>query len=284
MQVKRVGIVGSGTMGAGVAELAVANGFEAVLRSRTLEGANRARADVEASLYRQVQKGKLTEDERDDMLLRMNVTTSLDELANCDLVIESVVEDLPTKKELFADLDRVCSPHAILTTNTSTLPVVELALATQRPEQVCGLHFFNPAPVMSLVELVRPATAAPETLAAARGFAEACGKSVVETADKAGFVVNALLFPYLNNAVRLLDDGVASAEDIDRAMCGGCNFPMGPLALLDLVGIDVSVAILDALHEDRKEPNYAPAERLREMVAAGHLGRKTGKGFFEYGG
>ena len=283
MHVKRVGIVGSGTMGSGVAEVAVTNGFEAVLRSRSQAGADSAIEDVRRSLDRQVKKGKLTEDEREATLGRLRVTTSLDELGDCDLIIESVVEDLATKKALFADLDKATAPHAILTTNTSTLPVSELALSTQRPEQVCGLHFFNPAPLMTLVELVRPQTASADTLATARAFAEACGKSVVETKDEAGFVVNALLFPYLNNAVRLLEAGVASAEDIDRAMCGGCNFPMGPLALLDLVGLDVSVAILDALHEARQDPNYAPVPRLRELVAAGHLGRKTGKGFFEYG-
>ena len=283
MQVKRVGIVGSGTMGSGVAELAVTSGFEAVLRSRSQDGAESAMDDVHRALDRRVKKGKLTEEERDATLGRLRVTTSLDELAECDLIIESVVEDLATKKALFADLDKVCAPEAVLTTNTSTLPVSELALSTQRPEQVCGLHFFNPAPLMTLVELVRPQTASEDTLATARAFAEACGKSVVETKDEAGFVVNALLFPYLNNAVRLLDAEVATAEDIDRAMCGGCNFPMGPLALLDLVGLDVSVAILDALHEARQDPNYAPVPRLREMVAAGHLGRKTGKGFFEYG-
>ena len=282
MEVKRVGIVGSGTMGSGVAEVAVTNGFEAVLRSRSQSGADRALDDVRRSLERLVKKGKLSEEERDSTLGRLRVTTSLDELGECDLVIESVVEDLPTKKALFADLDKVCAPEAVLTTNTSTLPVLELAMSTQRPDQVCGLHFFNPAPLMSLVELVRPLTASDETLATARRFAETCGKSVVETKDEAGFVVNALLFPYLNNAVRLLEAEVASAEDIDRAMCGGCNFPMGPLALLDLVGLDVSVAILDALHEARNDPNYAPVPRLREMVAAGQLGRKTGKGFFTY--
>lgn len=282
MDVKRVGIVGSGTMGSGVAEVAVTYGFETILRSRSQSGADGALADVQRSLDRRVKKGKLTEDERDATLERFRVTTSLDDLGECDLVIESIVEDLATKKALFADLDKACAPGAVLTTNTSTLPVVDLAMATQRPEKVCGLHFFNPAPMMSLVELVRPLTVAEETLDAARSFAEACGKSVVETRDEAGFVVNALLFPYLNNAVRLLEAGVATAEDIDRAMCGGCNFPMGPLALLDLVGLDVSVAILDALHEEQRDPNYAPVPRLRRMVSAGHLGRKTGRGFFTY--
>lgn len=283
MDVKRVGIVGSGTMGSGVAEVALSSGFEAVLRSRSQSGADGARADLEKSLERRVKKGKLEESARDEMLGRFSVTTSLADFGDCDLVVESIVEDLETKKAVFAELDKVCPPEAILTTNTSTLPVVDLAMATSRPEQVCGLHFFNPAPLMSLVELVRPLTAADSTLAIARGFAEACGKTVVETADTAGFVVNALLFPYLNNAVRLLESGVAAAEDIDKAMCGGCNFPMGPLALLDLVGLDVSLAILDALHDESRDPNYAPVPRLRRMVSAGHLGRKSGQGFYSYG-
>jgi 3-hydroxybutyryl-CoA dehydrogenase len=282
MDVKRVGIVGSGTMGSGVAEVALASGFEAVLRSRSESGAKAAQADLERSLAKRVSKGKLEQDAADEMLLRFSATTSLDELGNCDLVIESVIEDLGTKKAIFAELDKVCPPEAVLTTNTSTLPVVDLAMATERPDKVCGLHFFNPAPLMSLVELVKPITAADDTLATARAFAEACGKTVVETADQAGFVVNALLFPYLNNAVRLLESGVASAEDIDLAMKGGCNFPMGPLALLDLVGLDVSVAILEALHSETGDANFCPVPRLRRMVSAGQLGRKSGKGFFSY--
>jgi 3-hydroxybutyryl-CoA dehydrogenase len=206
----------------------------------------------------------------------------LGELGECDLIIESVVEDLVTKKHLFRELDRVCQADAILATNTSTLPVVEMAMETNRPDQVCGIHFFNPAPVMSLVEIVRPLTASDATIAEARAFAEACGKSPVEVKDQAGFIVNHLLFPYLNNAVRLLEAGVATGDDIDSAMRGGCNFPMGPLALLDLVGLDVSVAILDALYEEFRDPHYAAVPLLRRMVTAGQLGRKSGKGFYDY--
>jgi 3-hydroxybutyryl-CoA dehydrogenase len=171
---------------------------------------------------------------------------------------------------------------AILATNTSTLPVVEMAMVTGRPEQVCGVHFFNPAPAMSLVEIVRPLTASDETIEMVKTFAADCGKTAVEVADRAGFIVNALLFPYLNNAVRMLENGVASRDDIDVAMKGGCNFPMGPLALLDLVGLDTSVAILDALYEEFRDPNYAPVPRLRRMVSAGRLGRKSGEGFYDY--
>jgi len=214
----------------------------------------------------------------------VSATTHLGELVDADLVIESVVEDLSVKKALFAELDSVCKPATILATNTSTLPVVELAMATGRPDLVCGIHFFNPAPLMSLVEIVRPITADPATMAAAKEFAAACGKEAVEVRDQAGFVVNALLFPYLNSAVRLLDQGVATMEGIDAAMKGGCGFPMGPFALLDLVGLDTSVAILDALYEEFRDPNYAPVPRLRRLAQSGQLGRKTGSGFYDYNG
>jgi 3-hydroxybutyryl-CoA dehydrogenase len=197
-------------------------------------------------------------------------------------VIESIVEDLAVKQERFDELDKLVKDGAILATNTSTLPVVEMAVATGRPDKVCGVHFFNPAPAMSLVEIIRPLTASDETIAAARAFAEACGKNPVEVKDRAGFIVNALLFPYLNNAVRMLENGTASAEDIDTAMKGGCNFPMGPLALLDLVGLDTSLAILDALYDEFRDPNYAAVPVLRRMVSAGTLGRKSGTGFYDY--
>jgi 3-hydroxybutyryl-CoA dehydrogenase len=189
---------------------------------------------------------------------------------------------MAVKKELMTELDGVLDPTSIIATNTSTLNVGELAAATKRPEQVCGLHFFNPAPVMPLVELVRAAKTSDETIATARTFAEACEKTVVDVQDRAGFVVNALLFPYLNNAVKLLDAEVASRDDIDAAMKGGCNFPMGPLALLDLVGLDTSLSILDALYEEFRDPNYAAVPRLRRMVSAGYLGRKSGQGFYDY--
>jgi len=199
-------------------------------------------------------------------------------------VIESIVEDLQAKRTLFAELEQIVKPSGILATNTSTLPVVEMAMATQRPDKVCGIHFFNPAPVMSLVEVVRPVTASDDTIAAATAFAAACGKQPVLVEDRAGFVVNALLFPYLNNAVRMMEYGTAAMADIDAAMKGGCGFPMGPFALLDLVGLDTSVAILDALYDEFRDPNYAAVPTLRRMVAAGRLGRKTGHGFYDYDG
>ncbi|HUF32126.1 MAG TPA: 3-hydroxybutyryl-CoA dehydrogenase [Acidimicrobiales bacterium] len=283
MAIERVGIIGSGIMGSGIAEVAARAGHQVVLRSRKQESADDMVARLTKSLAKQVDKGRLEATERDEILGRVTATSSLSDLADCDLVIESVVEDLAVKTELFAELDGICKAGAIIATNTSTLPVVEMAVQTGRPEQVCGVHFFNPAPMMSLVEIVRPLTASDETIDAVRAFAETCGKSPVEVKDRAGFVVNALLFPYLNNAVRMLETATASRDDIDTAMKGGCNFPMGPLALLDLVGLDTSLAILDALYDEFRDPNYAAVPLLRRMVAAGQLGRKSGAGFYDYG-
>ncbi len=282
IELRQIGIVGSGIMGSGVAEVAAKAGYTVVLRSRTEAGANDMLAGLEKSLIKQVEKGKLEDSERAAVLDRVRAVTDLAELAECDLVLESIVEDLDAKKELFRDLDRICGDGAILATNTSTLPVVEMAMDTGRPDRVCGIHFFNPATVMPLVEVVRAITTSDETIATARDFATACGKTVVDVRDQAGFIVNALLFPYLNNAVRLLDAGVASRDDIDAAMKGGCNFPMGPLELLDLVGLDTSLAILDALYDEFRDPNYAPAPLLRRMVSAERLGRKAGVGFYDY--
>jgi 3-hydroxybutyryl-CoA dehydrogenase len=282
MPIARVGIVGSGIMGSGIAETAATHGFEVVLRSRNQSTADATPASMEKSLNRQVEKGKKTEAERDEALARVTGTSDLSALKDLDLVIESVVEDLAVKKELFNELDRITAEHTILATNTSTLPVIELAMQTGRPDRVCGVHFFNPAPVMELVELVKPLTASDETLASVRTFAEACEKTPVQVKDQAGFIVNALLFPYLNNAVRLFEQGVASVEDIDIAMKGGCGFPMGPFALLDLVGLDTSLAILDALYAEFRDPNYAAVPLLRRMVTAELLGRKSGQGFLDY--
>ncbi len=282
MTIKRVGILGSGIMGSGIAEVAAKSGFEVVLRSRQQATAEATVASLEKSLAKQVEKGRLEEAEREATLARVTPTSSLHDLADCDLIIESVVEDIEVKKALFLELNHTAKQDAILATNTSTLPVVELAMETRQPELVCGVHFFNPAPMMSLVELVRTLVTSDETMARVREFAEACGKSPVEVKDRAGFIVNALLFPYLNNAVKVLENGTASRDDIDTAMKGGCNFPMGPLALLDLVGLDTSLAILDALYEEFKDPNYAPQPLLKRMVSAGQLGRKSGGGFYDY--
>jgi 3-hydroxybutyryl-CoA dehydrogenase len=282
MTVKRVGIVGSGIMGSGLAEVCAKAGLEVVVRSRAQSSADALIAGLEKSLARQVDKGRLEAADRDQVLGRVRAVTDLTELADCDLVLESIIEDLALKRHVFNELDRICGESTVLATNTSTLPVVDLAMETGRPERVCGIHFFNPAPAMALVEVVRAITTSDETIATAVTFAQACGKEAVQVRDQAGFIVNALLFPYLNNAVRMLDAGVATRDDIDAAMKGGCNFPMGPLALLDLVGLDTSLAILEALYAEFRDPNYAPAPLLARMVSAERLGRKTRQGFYDY--
>ena len=283
MAIQRLGIVGSGIMGSGIAEVAAKAGVTVLLRSRKQESADAMVAALGKSLAKQVERGKLDEAEAAAVSGRVSATADLEALADCDLVLESIVEDLETKKQLFTELDRIVKAGAILATNTSTLPVIEMAVDTGRPERVCGIHFFNPATAMSLVEIVRTLVSSDETVTEARAFVEACGKVPVVVEDRAGFIVNALLFPYLNNAVRMLENRIASRDDIDAAMQGGCNFPMGPLALLDLVGLDTSVAILDALYAEFRDPNYAAVPLLRRMVAAGHLGRKSGRGFYDYG-
>ena len=282
MTIKRVGILGSGIMGSGIAEVAAKTGHEVVLRSRKQETADAMVASLTKSLTKQVERGKLSQEDADAALARVTATDHIGAVADCDLVIESVVEDMDIKKALFAELDGICKDGAIIATNTSTLSVIDMAVATNQADKVVGVHFFNPAPMMSLVEIVRPLTASDETVAEVTAFATACGKDPVEVKDRAGFIVNALLFPYLNNAVRMLENGTASRDDIDTAMKGGCNFPMGPLALLDLVGLDTSLAILDALYAEFRDPNYAAVPALRRMVTAGQLGRKSGIGFYDY--
>ena len=283
MSFQKIGVLGSGIMGGGIAEVAASTGATVIVRSRSQATADAMLATIEKSLARQVEKGKRTRDDADALRSRVSATTHLSDLADCDLVIESVVEDLDVKRALFNELNRVINEDAILATNTSTLSVIELAMETARPEKVCGLHFFNPAPTMSLVEVVRPLCASDDTMDAVTAFVLACGKEPVSVKDQAGFVVNALLFPYLNNAIRLFEEGVASKEGIDTAMKGGCGFPMGPFALLDLIGLDTSMAILSRLHSEFADPNYAPRPLLRRMVSAGKLGRKSGSGFYDYG-
>ena len=280
--VQLVGVCGSGIMGAGLAEVVARAGMDVVVRSRTLDGAKSMLSSIEKNLDKQVAKDKMTVDQRNEVLSHIRITDSLSDLASCDLVIESIVEDLAPKQALFKELDAVVKPDAILATNTSTLAVVKMAEVTNRPDKVCGIHFFNPAVLMPLVEIIRPITASDETIARANAFVAACKKDPVQVLDRAGFIVNALLFPYLNNAVKMLEAGTANMEDIDTAMKGGCNFPMGPFALLDLVGLDTSVSILDALYAEFKDENFVPAKTLRTLLAEGKLGRKTKQGFFSY--
>ena len=269
-------------MGAGLAEVVARAGVDVIVRSRTIDGAKSMLSSIEKNLDKQVAKEKMTVDQRNEVLSHIRITDSLNDLASCDLVIESIVEELAPKQALFKELDAIVKPDAILATNTSTLAVVKMAEATNRPDKVCGIHFFNPAVLMPLVEVIRPITASDETIARANAFVAACKKEPVQVLDRAGFIVNALLFPYLNNAVKMLEAGTANMEDIDTAMKGGCNFPMGPFALLDLVGLDTSVSILDALYAEFKDENFVPAKTLRTLLAEGNLGRKTKQGFFSY--
>lgn len=282
MRFDNIGIVGSGIMGSGVAEVAASTGASVTVRARTAAGADAVLVAVDGSLARQVEKGKRVVEDAADVRRRIKATTELSDLAACDLVIETVVEDLEIKIATFRALDAVVGPSTIIATCTSTLPVIELATQVSHPERVCGVHFFNPVSAMALVEVVRPLTASEQTMSAVTTFVLECNKEPVEVKDQAGFIVNALLFPYLNNAVRLFEQGIATMEGIDVAMKGGCGFPMGPFALLDLVGLDTSLAILDVLHREHGDANYEPVPLLRRMVEAGQLGRKTGAGFYQY--
>jgi len=277
-----IGVVGSGIMAAGIAEVAARAGIRAIVRARSESSAQAALKQITGGLARQVDKGKLEAAERDRILANISTTVDLTGLADCDIVIESVVEDLATKQQLFGELDSIVKPSAILATNTSTLSVVDMAKVTNRPDKVCGIHFFNPAAVLPLVEIVRPITASDETIARAAAFVTSIGKEGVHVLDRAGFIVNALLFPYLNNAIRMLEDGTASMQDIDTAMKGGCNFPMGPFALLDLVGLDTSLSILETLHTSFGDENFVARPMLCDLVAQGRLGRKTKAGFYVY--
>jgi len=262
--------------------VALLAGFPVVVRSRSESGAEGLVAQVSKNLAKRVERGKLDAAARDNALGRLTVTTQLVDLSGCAIVIESVIEDKDQKIALLRELDGVMPESSIIATNTSTLPVSELALATSHPDRVCGIHFFNPATTMPLVEVIRPLTANQATIDVALSFVRACGKDAVLVRDDAGFIVNALLFPYLNNAIKLMERGTASIDDIDTAMKGGCNFPMGPFALLDLVGLDTSLSIIETLHAASGNPADAPAASLVRLVADGHLGRKTGRGFHTY--
>jgi 3-hydroxybutyryl-CoA dehydrogenase len=278
----KVGVVGLGTMGAGIAQIAVAAGHETVGREVSMELAERGRSTIEHFLGRAVEKGKLEAADRDAALARLSLTTELADLADCDLVVEAVLEELDLKREVFAELDRITRPEAVLATNTSALSVGEIAQATERPERVVGMHFFNPAPVLPLVEIVRTPKSSDEAVQAAFDWAEQAGKRPVRCNDTPGFIVNRILIPLLNDCVRVLDEAGVSPEDLDTAMTAGAGWPMGPCALIDLIGIDVHVHASDALHAALGEDRMAPPSRLLEMRDAGHLGRKSGQGFYTY--
>ena len=281
-EIRTVGIVGLGTMGAGIAQVSVQSGFETVGREVSDELAERGRATIERYLTRGVEKGRLTADERDAALGRLALTTELADLAECDLVIEAVLEELELKRDVFAELDRVTRADAVLATNTSALSVSEIAEATTHPERVVGLHFFNPAPVLPLVEVVRAGKSSDDAVEAAYAWVERAGKQPVRCNDTPGFIVNRILIPLLNDCVRLLDEADVRPEDLDKAMTNGAGWPLGPCALLDLIGIDVHVHASEALQDKLGEPRMAPPERLVRMQADGKLGRKSGEGFYRY--
>jgi 3-hydroxybutyryl-CoA dehydrogenase len=283
MEVRKVGVVGLGTMGAGIAQVCVQAGVETVGREVTAELGETARGRIDHYLGRGVEKGRLSEDERSAALARLTTTTRTEDLAECDLVIEAVVEELDVKQALFADLDRLVRPDAVLATNTSALSVTDIAGATERPERVVGMHFFNPAPVLPLVEVVRTEKSTDEAVETAYAFAERIGKQPIRCGDTPGFVVNRILIPLLNDCVRVLDEAGVSPEDLDKAMTLGVNWPIGPCALIDLIGVDVHVHASQALYDALGEERMAPPERLVRMRDAGSLGRKTGQGFFGYG-
>lgn len=280
--IETVGVVGTGLMASGIAEVIAKAGGEVVLRGRSESSIKKAKVQVKKSLDRAVSKGKLEQPAADEALDRITTTLEFSDLAECDLIVEAVAEDLPLKKEVFGRLDEYVKPDAILATTTSSLPIVEMASVTARPDKVVGLHFFNPAQIMKLVEVVRTVATSGETEKRATTWARTLGKRPVRCSDRAGFIVNFLLFPYLNDAIRMHEGGYSSPEDIDAAMKLGCGHPMGPFQLMDIVGLDVTYAILNSLHEEFRERRYAPAPLLEHMVRAGYLGRKTGRGFYNY--
>lgn len=283
--IRRVGVVGCGLMGSGIAEVCARAGLDVLVREVDAGAAEAGRSRLVASLDRGLAAGKLTEEQRDGALAALRITTDLDDLADRELVIEAVVEDEAMKVDIFGRLDRiVTAPDAILASNTSSIPVIRLAAATGRPEQVIGIHFFNPVPVLRLVELVTSLLTSDETAARAAAFAtDGLGKRVIRSKDRAGFVVNALLVPYLLSAIRMVESGFATADDVDTGMVEGCNHPMGPLRLTDLIGLDTALAVAESLYAEFREPHYAPPPLLSRMVTAGLLGRKSGRGFYEYG-
>lgn len=282
MDIKKVGVVGCGLMGSGITEVCARSGYDVVVREINDELLQKGLGRIKASMSKGVSRGKLTQEEMDAALARIKGTTSMEDFADCDIVIEAVVENLEVKKQVFAELDRITPPHAILASNTSSLCITEMAAVTKRPDKVLGLHFFNPVPVMPLLEMVRTILTSDETMETARRFGESLGKTIVVAKDSPGFIVNALLVPYLLDAVRMLETGYATKEDIDTAIKLGLNHPMGPLTLMDFIGLDTILFIADAMYEELKDPRYAAPALLRRMVIAGKLGRKTGEGFYKY--
>jgi len=280
--VRKVGVVGCGIMGSGIVEVCAKAGMDVLFVEVDEERAERGRQSIERSLAKAVERGKLDEPARDEALGRINSSTKLDDLADSDLIVEAVTEDLESKLDVFRRLDELTRPEVLLATNTSSMPIVDLAAVTKRPDKVLGMHFFNPPPVMKLLELVRCLTTSDESVALARAVAERLGKTPILAKDRAGFIVNMLLVPYLNSAIRMLDEGFATKEDIDTGVTLGLGHPMGPLTLADLIGLDTMLHVSNVLYDEFKDPIYSPPTLLKRMVSAGFLGRKSGKGFYEY--
>jgi 3-hydroxybutyryl-CoA dehydrogenase len=282
MEIKKVGVVGGGIMGGGIAQISAQAGYQVVISEINDELLNKGLAGINSILTRSVDKGRISQEDKDAALARIKGTINTKDFSDCDLVIEAIIENMDLKKKVFAELDKVCPKHTILATNTSCLSVIDMAKATNKPEQVLGMHFFNPVPVMRLLELVKTILTSDETLETARKFGESIGKTVSVSPDIPAFVVDQLANPFLLDAIRMVENGVATAEDIDTGIRLGLNHPMGPLALADLVGLDTILFIANALYDELKDPKFAPPTLLKKMVAAGWLGRKTGKGFYEY--
>jgi 3-hydroxybutyryl-CoA dehydrogenase len=280
--IKKLGIVGCGQMGSGIAQVAAQAGVPVTACEVSEELWKKGFARIEENLNKAIEKGKTDSVFKEKTMGNLTGTTSLSDLADCDLVVEAIIENMEIKVRTFKELDKICKAETILATNTSSLPVGDMAAATGRPDKFCGLHFFNPVHIMKLCELVRTIDTSDETVAVAREFAEACGKTVVSAKDRPGFIVNGLLIPYLLDGVRMLEDGVASRDDIDNGMMLGCGHPMGPLTLNDFIGLDTMLHIADIMFEEFKDRHYAAPPLLRRMVNAGYLGRKSGRGFYDY--
>ena len=283
MEIKKIGVVGCGSMGAGIAQLSAQSGFDVLVSEVNDDVLGKGMASIQKVLAKGVAKEKISQETMDQTLARIKGTNSINELSGCDLVIEAVVEDLDLKKTVFAELDRICPEHTILGTNTSCLSIIDIANATSRPDKVLGLHFFFPVPLMGLLEIVRTIATSEETLNTAKEFAQSIGKSVVVAKDTPGYIVNRLFIPYMLDAIRLYEAGVASREDIDAGVKLGLNYPMGPLTLADFTGVDIVCFVASAMYEQTKDPAFNPPTLLKKMVAAGWLGRKAGKGFYDYG-
>jgi len=282
MEIKRVGVVGCGLMGSGITQVCAQSGYHVVVSEINDELLNKGLASINSFLTRSVKRGRVTQQDKDSTLARIKGTTNTKDFGDCDLVIEAVIENLDLKKKIFAELDKICPKHAILATNTSCLSIIDMATVTTRPGKVLGMHFFNPVPLMKLLEIVKTIATSDETLEIAKEFGKSIGKTTIIAPDTPGFIVNRLLLPFMLSACRMLEAGVATKEDIDTGVRLGLGHPMGPLALADLIGMDTSLFIANAIYEELKDPLYAPPIILKKMVAAGWLGRKTGKGFYEY--